>query len=511
MINKILKGTGAVFSNSILTSILAILLVPIILSSVGQERYGLIVLAIFLSVRNGVLGIFMFGVQSAVIKFVAEYYAAEEFSRINSLLGMALLFYTIVSTVVVIILLVSKRWLIVEVFNVPPLFLEDYLIAVDYVFLSIFFQFYSLIILGYFEGLHKFFISKFIDTLSYTGYFLSVLLSLSFGYGYIEITKLWALMHVVTFLLCLVGLKFIKVTPVPSFSFEKTLLVIWLKYCFALFSNGIAAIIYTHAPKFLVTTLVSTAALAIYDIVSKIPANLKSFVGLGNRVMVPTASELIIKGGEGANDKLFTVGLKLNLLVFVPFISTLSLLSENILAIWVGSDYVEHAYLMQILFLVPLLSIFMSHGFSIFLGANYKVGLFPVFGWSILIFSVLYWYFQIESNGLVSLVIGRVFGLAVMVPIAMFIFLKYFKVNYLVFLWQMSILAMLVFVPLLLGIIAERYIQSDSLIGLMILSLILYFSYFFLIYLVVLDKLEKIYVKKIITKVAAVVLGKIKD
>lgn len=511
MINKILKGTGAVFSNSILTSFLAILLVPIILSSVGQEKYGLIVLAIFLSVRNGILGIFMFGVQSAVIKFVAEYYAKDLFARINSLLGMALLFYTIVSTVVVVILLVSKRWLILEVFNVSPLFADDYLIAMDYVFLSIFFQFYSLIILGYLEGLHEFFISKLIDSLSYLGYFFTVLLSLFFGYGYVEIIKLWALMHVVTFLLCLVGLKFIKVTPVPSFSFEKSLLVTWLKYCLALFSNGIAGLIYNHAPKFLVTTLVSTAALAIYDIVSKIPASVKSFVGLGNRVMVPTASELITKRGEGALDKLFTVGLKLNLLIFAPFISTLFLLSENIIVIWVGSDFVQHAYLMQILFLAPLLSMFMSHGFSIFLGSNYKVSLFPVFGWSILIFSSLYWYFEVDSNGLDALVIGRVFGLAVMVPIAIFIFLKYFKVNYLFFLRQMSMLALLTFVPLILRISAERYIQLDSLIWTGVLSLLLYFSYFFSIYMLVLDKIERTYVRRITTSVATVVLGQSKS
>ena len=144
------------------------------------------------------------------------------------------------------------------------------------------------------------------------------------------------------------------------------------------------------------------------------------------------------------------------------------------------------------------------------MGANYKVGLFPVFGWLILIFSGLYWFFYIESNGLVALVIGRVFGLMVMVPIAMFIFLKYFKVNYLVFLRQMSMLALLMFVPLILKILAERYILSDSIIGFIILSLILYFSHSFLIYLVVLDKLEKTYVRKIITKMVTLVSVKIK-
>lgn len=83
MIDKILKGTVAVFSNSLLTSILALSLVPLILSAYGPEKYGLIVLTVFLSVRNGILGIFIFGVQSAIIKFVAEYNAKEDYSKVS--------------------------------------------------------------------------------------------------------------------------------------------------------------------------------------------------------------------------------------------------------------------------------------------------------------------------------------------------------------------------------------------------------------------------------------------
>lgn len=508
MINKILKSTAAVFSNSILTSVLAILLVPIILSAVGQERYGLIVLAIFLSVKNGILGIFMFGIQSAVIKFVAEYYAQDLFSRINSLLGMALLFYTIVSAVVVTALLLSKQWLMVEFFNVPPLLSENYLTVIDYVFLSIFFQFYSLLLLGYFEGLHKFFISKLIDTISYMLYFFGVLVLIFSGYGYIEIIQLWALSHVVTFLLCLVGLRFIESKPVPALTFKKTLLKTWFQYCFALFSNNIAGLLYNQAPKFLVTTSISTGALAIYDIVSKIPASIKTFVGLGNRVMVPTASELMTLKGEGANDKLFTVGLKLNLLVFTPLIWSLVLLSDDILNFWVGSTYVEHSYLMQILFLVPLLSMFMSHGFSIFLGSNYKVALFPVFGWSILIISSLYWYSEIEASGLFALVVGRVFGLFVVVPIALVFFLKYFKVNYMVFLRQMITLMLLILVPLLLQIVVGKFVEVDSAFELFFLFAMFYLAYSFPIYMFVLDKLEKIYVKRIIASAVMALLGK---
>ena len=173
----------------------------------------------------------------------------------------------------------------------------------------------NIIILGYFEGSHKFFLSKLIDTLSYAIYFLSVLLCLDQGYGFLSVVKLLGLMHILTFFLCLVGLKTTNLRISPTLSFDRKLVFTWLRYIRALFLGNLASVSFNHAPKLFVSTVMSPSALAIYDILSKIPASVKSFVGLGNRVIVPVASELDATAGSELNNNLFSLGLKLNLLV----------------------------------------------------------------------------------------------------------------------------------------------------------------------------------------------------
>ena len=499
MIKKILNGTIAVWANSLIGIILALILVPIILSSTGQEKYGLIVLVIFLSVRQGILGIFIFGVQSTVTKFVAEYHAKGESSKIGSLLSTAILFYTVVSTSLVFILYSIKEWLFIEIFKIPNYIYLEFLNAVDYVFLSIFFQFYSLIILGYLEGLHQFFRSKTIDTITYILYFISVIISLHYGYGYVEIIKFWALTHIITFIFLLIAFIFNKVIYFPSLIFRKKLLIHWFKFSLSIFSNGVSSLIYNHAPKFLAASFISPAALAIFDIVNKIPSSLKSFLGLGNKVIMPIASEISTEG-KGTNGALFKIGLKLNIMAFIPLIFALILLSKNILYVWLGTDYVEYAYLMQILLITPILTLFMSYGFSIFLGEAYKLWLFPLFGWLILIFSIIFWYFKLESGGLYALAVGKVFGLAVMAPCSMLVFMKHFKMNNVIFLIQIITTLVLSIIPFLIMNLIDLYVQHISIFSLIIICIVLYFSYAISIYLLVLDNVERKFFHKIFSR-----------
>lgn len=498
MLYKIIKGTSAVFLNSFFTILLGLLLVPIILSSVGQEKYGLIVLIIFLSVRSGILGIFTFGIQQATTKFVAEYYANKEYSKITTLLASSIIFYSFISTILICILFFAKEWLFLDVFNVSSQLLNDYLKAFNFFLASILFQFISLVFLGYFEGLHQFFISKTIDTLSYTAYFLATLLSLNLGYGYIEIIKLFSFMHIFTFLLCLLAFKLNKAHFNIKVAFERELSLVWLKYCAKLFSNSIAATLWNHSPKFFVTTLLSPSYLAIYDIVSKIPGNLKSFFGLGNRVIVPTASELLAKGKGGSNKQLFNIGLKLNLLLFTPFLIVLTFFADTILSIWVGEEFIQYAYLMQILLLIPLLSMFMSFGFSIFLGTNHRIGLFAFFGWMILFISVTYMYFQVEVDGMDGVVIGRVLGLALTVPAAMIIFFRAFEVNtfnFLLRVWLLIALTIISFYTLKTNFLM---LNGIAITNFLLLSSVLYLLYFILIYLILFNSKERDFLLKII-------------
>ena len=298
-------------------------------------------------------------------------------------------------------------------------------------------------------------------------------------------------MHFLVFLLCLLGMKFTEIRYSPTIKIDKGLNTIWLKFCSKIFYNSISSNLWNQGPKIVATTFLGPAALAIYDIISKIPLSMKGLVGLGNRVIMPVASELHETHESRSNELLFTLGLKLNLVLFLPFILSLFILTENILLLWVGQEYIEYAYLMKILLLVPVCSLFMSHGFSIFLGTNYRVELIPLFGFLILILSSIYWLSFVEQNGLSAVANGRFFGLGATVPFALIIFFKAFNVNYVDFVSR-------VFFIVLLGLLYSYIVnlefillQPVSIMALCVLFLALYFSYSCLIYFILLNTKER--------------------
>ena len=271
MINKILKSTAAVFLSSFFTATLALLLVPILLSSFGEEVYGLIVLTIFLSVRGGILGIFIFGVQSTVTKFVAEYNSTKQKHEVNQLLVTVLLFFVLVSTLLITLLLIVKPWLFGQVFNIPGSLLEEYMDAINIAIISIIFQFINLVFLAYFEGLNKFTISKFINSFGFTFYFISALTITQMDLGFASVIKTLGLMHIFIFCLCIffflkLGLHKINIQPTDS-----ALRLVWYHYARAVFMGRIAGVLFNHTPKLFISTFCRPLLLQFMTLHQKYP------------------------------------------------------------------------------------------------------------------------------------------------------------------------------------------------------------------------------------------------
>ncbi len=487
--------------NSVFMAVLGFILVPILLGSMSQEEYGLIVLTIFLSVKNGVLGIFEFGVQPALTKFVAEYTAKDQPGKIAGLLGIVFAFYTVLSSIIVSILLFLSSYLLSEIFNVSEQYLLSYQKVFFYIVASVFLQFYNVIFAGYFEGLHRFVTTKLVDVVCYIIYFTTALILLSTGHGFIEIIKAVLSIHVFTFIVYTIlflrashGTKCLK-WPAPE---DRAILA---KYCLALFSGRIASVLFNQSPKFFVTTFLSPAYLAIYDVVAKIPNLTKVIMGFGNSVVVPAASELSAKKDDQSNKTLFLVGLKLNLMFFVPFLLCIGLLSEELLRLWVGKSFVEYAYLMQTLLIVPFLSLFISHGSSIFLGLNYKVGIFSFFGWVIFSVSALYTLLLINNIELLAVTTGRFAGLSIVIPISVWMFLRYFKIPYRQFSLNILVLLTCAIVPYTASILLKQNFSCQSYMVLALWSAALYLPYVCLIYFLVLGIEEKAFVTKIVKRV----------
>ena len=509
MINKILKSTAAVFLSSVFTAILALLLVPVLLSSFGEEVYGLIVLTIFLSVRGGILGIFIFGVQSTVTKFVAEYNSTEQKHEVDQLLVTALLFFVLLSCLLIALLFIVKPWLFSQVFNIPDSLREEYMDSVNIAIISIIFQFINLVFFAYYEGLNKFTISKSIDSLGVVFYFISVLSITQMDLGFASVIRTLGLMHIFIFCLCIffflkLGLHKINIKPADS-----VYRVAWYRYSRAVFMGRIAGVLFNHTPKFFISTFLSPSALAIYDIASKIPSTIKTFNGLGYSVLLPTASSLLVEKGKQFNSLLFLVGFKINLMIFFPLTFCMMLMSGEILFLWVGETFKTHSTLTQVLFLVPLLMPFVSFGGSILKGVNHKVGLFSMLGWVTFLVGLVLPLLFFENYGLMSFAIGRVVGVSIIIPIALIVFVEYFELSKFSFVKDLLVLIALSLVPVICKYIMLFLIAPTTIFRVGLFCFVLYSVYCGVIFLGVLNNKERNYFYKLITQMFTLVMAKV--
>lgn len=508
MINKILKSTAAVFLSSFFTATLALLMVPVLLSSFGEEVYGLIVLTIFLSVRGGILGIFIFGVQSTVTKFVAEYNSAKQKHEVDQLLVTALLFFVLLSCLLIALLFIVKSWLFGQVFNIPETLLEEYMDAVNIAILSIIFQFINLVFFAYYEGLNRFTISKFIDSLGFTFYFISVLAITQMDLGFASVIKTLGLMHIFIFCLCIFFFLKLSLHKINLQTADRVLRIAWYQYARAVFIGRIAGVLFNHTPKLFISTFLSPSALAIYDVASKIPSTIKSFNGLGYSVLLPTASSLLVEKGKQFNSLLFSVGFKINIMIFFPLTFCLILMSEEILFLWIGEAFKTHSTLTQVLFLVPLLAPFVSFGGSILKGVNHKIGLFSILGWITFLVGVVLPLLFFENYGLMSVAIGRVVGVSVIIPIALIVFINYFELNKFSFIGELLLLFALSVVPIICKFIMSFFIEPTTILRVGLFCFVLYSVHCGAIFLIVLKNKERNYLYKFISQSLKMVMVK---
>ena len=227
----------------------------------------------------------------------------------------------------------------------------------------------------------------------------------------------------------------------------------------------------------------------------------KTILGVGNSVVVPVASELLSKNKNELNSRLFLVGLKLNILIFVPFVITIMILAEKILLLWVGSEYVQYGFLMQVILVIPLLSLFISHGGSILLGMNVKMKLFAYLAWLIFIANTLFTLLTIEEWELTSVVVGRIIGLLIAIPIANIAFIKVFKINSKEYSFSLAMLVLLLVVPYYVNFVLLDMWNQNSISNLLFSGIVLYIISTVLIYFFILRKEDKEYVKRILQKI----------
>lgn len=315
--------------------LVALVAIPILVHHLGDERYGVMTLA-WLVV--GYFGVFDMGLSRAATKLVAEALGADEFGSIAAIVWTALAMMTVFGALGGVTMAAVSPWLVHRVLNIPPALQSEAL----HTFWLLAVALPLIISWGTLAGMLAAF-QRF-DLLNAVripfGFFsyLAPLAVLAFSHSVFWIVSVLVAGRVaswgVYFLLC--------IHVCPSFGRR---IVVRRAMLAPLFSFGgwvtvseIIGPVMHYFDRFLISAMISVAAVAYYSVPFQAASKLTSMPGAVAGVMFPALSmELAADPARAA--RLFDRAVAYVFIAIFPAALVAAVFAPEIMTLWIGSDF----------------------------------------------------------------------------------------------------------------------------------------------------------------------------
>jgi O-antigen/teichoic acid export membrane protein len=326
-----------------------ILLVPFMLSRLGVQRYGYLLLAQILSI-SGVLATADFGLQSSFIRFLAGHHVQGRTEEFRRLLATSLATFLTIGAVCGIFVFAFSRLAFFHVFHVEPSARASVATALDVYAGTFALQFAVFGLKAFYAGVQDLVRLKVWEILERASYGVAVVI---------------------------VVLRWQAIVPVVV---AEQVVVLGLATCFAvvaarrypahftvrfwrgswralrgvtslsaqIFSNYLSVfVVYLRAPDIIVGSLLGPVYLTYLSIVMKLPKAIKALSSAANSAVFPAASALDALDQRRRVGNLVLRGSRYTYLLLTPVIVFILVYADEILRVWVGPRYVFLAGLLR--------------------------------------------------------------------------------------------------------------------------------------------------------------------
>jgi O-antigen/teichoic acid export membrane protein len=353
--DKLVKNTYFHLLSQAVNLLSPFILIPVIISSIGAEDYGIYVLVLGFI---GTFGLLDLSFSSSFVKFIAEYYNKKQNDKLIEIINTGFLFYLIFSTLTVITALLISDYLFGLV-NIPP---EKYALAknVFYLSLSIFFFgssfgiFNSLLI-----GLQKMYQGAIASIFVSIGYFTAVLILMLTHSGLFSlmIAQLASgiISVVITLILAKRNLPGLVVTP-RKFTISR--LKEMSKFGIQIQVSRLSTFASEKYDEFLLGAFSTLGNVTLYNLGSK-AASYGKFIPLQFMAPIaPAAAELSAMKRDDKLKELYLNAVKYLNMLAIPIFIFLFFFSDRLFIAWMGPGY-ETSILISRILIVGYLSNFL--------------------------------------------------------------------------------------------------------------------------------------------------------
>ncbi|MFH1700235.1 MAG: polysaccharide biosynthesis C-terminal domain-containing protein [Candidatus Zixiibacteriota bacterium] len=348
------------FKNTVFTSldyfvliVLNLLATPILIKHFGVDGYGAFV---FLSIFSiyGALSFFDLGMEGSLMNYVARFDADKDKRKLQDTLSASILYYALLGLILGIGIylagdIIAGR-LIEENGTIGIVSIRR---AISFISINIFLQFLTVPFMAVLQGMRRFVITKLLSSIITTARYLLIIF---IAVKYQRIEYAFAIIAGLTFIMLLI-LLYIFAFKLSYFRkmrvhFDWKLLRTLVNYSSILFINRIIGLICNQSPKFLIWLYLTVSSMTVFDVVSR-PANLLRLVmSVLNSAIVPEVARLHQLKDLKSISTLFINLTRYAYLIILPIVAVMGVYINDLLRLWVGEEFVPHAYMALILLAV---------------------------------------------------------------------------------------------------------------------------------------------------------------
>jgi O-antigen/teichoic acid export membrane protein len=346
MLRRLLINTGANFAFRLFSLVLAFASVPILVSSLGAEGYGVILLA---GSVMGYFGILNGGVPAGTVKYVAEYEAHGDHEMVNRIITSSLVFFVVAGVGIASLVSAFAALGGITLFNVTP---ENAKAArhVLYIAAGVALFSFPLGTLGQaLEGLQRYPENRLaIGVGSTTSQLLAI--GAALAGGSLEVVFLCSSLGIFgTAWMQYRSLR--KVLPtwqvnVTSFSLG-TLRMIF-GYSVWMLLMQVAGLLFYQTDRIILALFLPVSSLTVYHVVTTPFRYIQEFSSLFNSALTPAISATEARDGRQGLDRFIYTASRYSNALVAPLSIIGVFLSGPVIGLWMGPEFLPYVWIAQV-------------------------------------------------------------------------------------------------------------------------------------------------------------------
>jgi O-antigen/teichoic acid export membrane protein len=347
---------------------LAVLLTPFLLHRLGDEQYGIWVLALTLTFAGGYLSLADLGLQQASVRLIAEARSRRDAREISEIASVTFYVYLALG-IVLAILIASLAGTIADVFDVAAGAQHTATLVFLLVGLQIGFDLPAAGLLAVVEGAQRYGLLRLIDVVGRVLWAGLIVLLVVQGHGVVALAGVSLALAVLDMGAAVWAAK--RTNPELHLSLRlvhRGSLRRIVHSSTGVMGLRILATVYSQMDRIIVGTVLSVAAVARYEVAYKIHSLAAITLGVAPSAVLPVAAYLNAATDRARLRELYLRGTRYSVVLCVPLCVAGIIYTRAILATWVGDQYLDMTAATRLFLLYPALAIALVVGQTMLVG-----------------------------------------------------------------------------------------------------------------------------------------------